>query len=242
MIWSAPTIIIAAFCMLTSLLGIWPTFSGFLVMLLVIPISILIGNILKRLQMKLMIVKDQRVKLIHEILDGIKLIKLSAWENCFEELVVKTRTQELKLLKRISMYKCFNHIIWIIAPFFVSLVSFTIFVLVNRGQKSLTIDIIFVAINLFFLIKYPLKMFPSIITSLIEGLESIKRIDCLLNAKEMHENVHEQSIELPEGCLKISDGSFTWATNGNKKTLTNIDLSISSGTLTAVVGSTGSGF
>ena len=241
MIWSAPIIIIVAFCMLTSLLGIWPTFSGILVMLLVIPINILIGNKLKDLQKQLMKVKDRRVKLIHEILDGIKLIKLSAWESCFEELVQKIRKEELKLLKSISIYQSFNHISWIIAPFFVSLASFATFIFVNHGQKSLTIDIIFVAINLFFLIKYPLQMFPSIITSLIEGLESIKRIDCLLNAEEMHEDIQKQSIELPEGCLKISEGSFTWDTNGNKITLENIDLSIRTGTLTVVVGSTGSG-
>lgn len=47
---------------------------------------------------------DARLRLLNEILQGIRLIKLHAWENLFEDRIRKTREQELKLLKKDSVY------------------------------------------------------------------------------------------------------------------------------------------
>ena len=44
--------------------------------------------------------KDSRIKLLNEILNGIKVIKFYAWENPFKELVMKIRKGELNILRK----------------------------------------------------------------------------------------------------------------------------------------------
>lgn len=43
---------------------------------------------------------DGRIKLMNEILSGIKILKFYAWEKAFEERVLSFREKELKALKK----------------------------------------------------------------------------------------------------------------------------------------------
>lgn len=45
-----------------------------------------------------------RLRLVNEILQGMRLIKLRAWENVFEDRMRRTRNQELRLLNKDSVY------------------------------------------------------------------------------------------------------------------------------------------
>lgn len=47
---------------------------------------------------------DARLRLVNELLQGMRVIKLRAWENVFENRIRKTRDQELQLLDRDSIY------------------------------------------------------------------------------------------------------------------------------------------
>lgn len=47
---------------------------------------------------------DARLRLVNEILQGMRLIKLRAWENVFKDRIRRTRNQELKLLNKDSVY------------------------------------------------------------------------------------------------------------------------------------------
>ena len=42
--------------------------------------------------------KDSRIKIMNEILNGIKVIKLYAWENYFIDSILGIRKKELKML------------------------------------------------------------------------------------------------------------------------------------------------
>ncbi len=71
-IWSAPLQIIIALVFLYDTMG--PSiFTGFGVMLLMIPINAVIAAINRKLQVKQMLFKDSRIKLINEVLNGIKV-------------------------------------------------------------------------------------------------------------------------------------------------------------------------
>ena len=49
--------------------------------------------------MKVMKKKDERVKLLSEMLHGIKALKLYAWEMSFQEMVDAVRNAELSALQ-----------------------------------------------------------------------------------------------------------------------------------------------
>ena len=46
-----------------------------------------------------MLVKDQRIKTMNEILNGIRVLKLYAWEVAFMRSIVHIREKELKYIR-----------------------------------------------------------------------------------------------------------------------------------------------
>lgn len=98
-LWSSPLQIVLSTYFLWQELG--PSvLAGFLVLILLIPANAVIANYSKKLQIKIMKQKDERVKLMNEILNGIRILKLYAWEKSFEEQITQVREKEVKLLMK----------------------------------------------------------------------------------------------------------------------------------------------
>jgi glutamine cyclotransferase len=68
-----------------------------------------------------MTLKDQRIKLMNEVLGGIKVLKLYAWELSFKDKVNEIRDKELQTLKKYSYLGAVGTFTWTCAPFLVSL-------------------------------------------------------------------------------------------------------------------------
>lgn len=88
-------------------------------MIILIPVNGFIANKIKTLQIRQMKNKDERVKLMNEILGGIKVLKLYAWEPSFEDQVLKIREKEIKVLKEAAYLNAGTAFIWSCAPFLV---------------------------------------------------------------------------------------------------------------------------
>jgi len=65
--------------------------------------------------------KDARIKIVNEILNGIKVIKLYAWEHPFNQLVMGIRNQELGILRKYAFLRAGFAFTWTCAPFMVRL-------------------------------------------------------------------------------------------------------------------------
>ena len=46
---------------------------------------------------------DQRLKVVREIMDGIKIVKIHAWENAFQTKLEAIRTEQLGWLKKFNI-------------------------------------------------------------------------------------------------------------------------------------------
>lgn len=97
-------------------------------MIILIPLNGVIANKMKTLQIRQMKHKDERVKLMNEVLGGIKVLKLYAWEPSFENQVHKIRDKEIKVLREAAYLNAGTSFIWSCAPF---LVSFSLMLLIN---------------------------------------------------------------------------------------------------------------
>lgn len=118
LIWSAPFQIILALYFLWQYLG--PSvLAGLAVMIILMPINGVISKKVMDLQMKQMYIKDERVKLINEVLIGIKVLKLYAWEPSYEEQILKIRNREIKVLKESFYLNAGITFMWSCAPFIV---------------------------------------------------------------------------------------------------------------------------
>ncbi|CAD7079877.1 unnamed protein product [Hermetia illucens] len=166
MIWSAPLQIGLALYFLWDILG--PSvFAGLAVMIILIPINGFIANKIKGLQIKQMKNKDERVKLMNEVLSGMKVLKLYAWEPSFEKQVLNIRDKEIDVLKRTAYLNAGTSFLWSCAPFLVTLVTFTTYIYTG-DDHYLTPEKAFVSLALFDIMKYPLAVLPLLIVYIVE--------------------------------------------------------------------------
>lgn len=118
MLWSAPLQIGLALYFLWRILG--PSvLAGLGVMIILIPVNGYIANKIKILQIKQMQNKDERVKLMNEVLNGMKVLKLYAWEPSFEKQILNIREKEIHVLKQAAYLNAGTSFIWSCAPFLV---------------------------------------------------------------------------------------------------------------------------
>lgn len=114
---------------------------------------------MKTLQKRQMANKDSRIKLMNEILSGIRVIKLYAWESAFLKKISYVRNEcELETLKKIGLLNAAQSFTWASAPFLVSLSTFAVFIALGTGV--LTSEVVFVSLSLFNLLQFPLNVFP----------------------------------------------------------------------------------
>lgn len=183
MIWSAPLQIGVALYFLWNVLG--PSvMAGFGAMLLMIPLNGWMANVTRKFQVKQMLEKDGRVKLMNEILSGIKVLKLYAWEHSFEDKILGIRDKEIQTLKGQAHITAGTFFFWTSIPFLVSLVSFATYVMVDENN-ILDANTAFVSLSLFNILRAPLMILPMMITSVIQIQVAIKRINKFMNGEEL---------------------------------------------------------
>ncbi|XP_022835137.1 multidrug resistance-associated protein 1 isoform X2 [Spodoptera litura] len=238
MIWSAPLQIALALYFLWGILG--PSvLAGLAVMIILIPVNGLIANRVKTLQIRLMKYKDERVKLMNEVLNGIKVLKMYAWEPSFEDQILKIRNKEMNVLKQTAYLNSATSFIWSCAPFLVSLMSFGCFVLVN-DTEVLDSKRAFVALSLFNILRFPLSMLPNVISNVVQTSVGIKRLNKFMNCDELDITSVEHDPKDPNP-ISIENGHFTWGDQDSDPSLKNINLHVPRGSLVAIVGAVGSG-
>ena len=71
-------------------------------------------------QKKQMALKDERLKLMNQVLSGVKMLKLYAWEQHFEKKLLDIREQELKYLRKNQLIGAFTFMMFFSTPFVVS--------------------------------------------------------------------------------------------------------------------------
>uniref|UniRef100_A0A3B3S0J1 ATP binding cassette subfamily C member 3 n=1 Tax=Paramormyrops kingsleyae TaxID=1676925 RepID=A0A3B3S0J1_9TELE len=166
MLWSAPLQIILALYFLWQNLG--PSvLAGVAVMILLIPLNAAIAVKTRAFQVEQMQYKDSRIKLMNEILNGIKVLKLYAWENSFKEKVLDIRQKELHVLRKMAYLGAVSTVAWTSAPFLVALTTFAVYVMVDKNNV-LDAEKAFVSLALFNILRFPLNMLPQVISSVVK--------------------------------------------------------------------------
>lgn len=241
-LWSAPFQITLCMVSLYQLVGnsMW---AGIGVMILMIPINGIIARMMKTLQIVQMKNKDSRTRLMTEILNNIKSIKLYAWNKAFMGKLSHIRNDlELNTLRKIGATQAVANFTWSSTPFLVSCTTFAVFVLID--DRPLTTDLVFPALTLFNLLTFPLSILPMVITSIIEASVAVKRLTDYLASDELQEDAvlfQEPVTHNGDESVRIRDASFTWNKYQPANVLENINLSARKGELTCIVGRVGAG-
>nr|XP_013004976.1 canalicular multispecific organic anion transporter 2 isoform X2 [Cavia porcellus] len=238
LLWATPLQVILAIYFLWQILG--PSvLAGVGLMVLLIPLNGAVAMKMHAYQVKQMNLKDSRIKLMTEILGGIKVLKLYAWEPSFLQQVEGIRQGELQLLRKGTYLQAVSTFIWVCTPFLVTLITLGVYVCVDQ-DNVLDAEKAFVSLALFNILKNPLNMLPRLISGLTQANVSLKRIQHFLSQDEIDPQCVERKTISPGYTITIHGGTFTWAQD-LPPTLHSLDIQIRKGALVAVVGPVGCG-
>jgi len=236
-LWAAPLQLVLSMVLLYQQLGI-AILAGLLITLINIPFNGWVAVKLRQLQRLVMRQKDKRIKLLSEIFNGIKIVKIHAWERPFIDRTKTIRDEEIRCLTAQTWYSAGITFAFTFLPFIVALASFATYVLMDQNNV-LDANRVFVSLSLFNIIRVPLAFLPTLITNLSVFLVSVRRLNKFLESDEVDPSSIKQ-INDGENVLQIKNGVFKWEQDGDI-VLDRIDLRIPRGKLVAVVGPVGSG-
>ncbi|XP_062319103.1 canalicular multispecific organic anion transporter 1 isoform X2 [Osmerus eperlanus] len=237
LLWSCPLQIALAIGFLWLELG--PSvLAGLAVMVLMVPINGLLASKSRNFQIENMKFKDKRMKIMNEILNGIKILKLYAWEPSFQSQVEGIREQELQVMKKFAYLSSVSTFIFSCAPALVSLATFATFVGVS-SENVLDAGKAFTSISLFNILRFPLAMLPMLIAAMVQTTVSKQRLEKFLGGDDLDMNIvrHDPSFNT---AVSVCDGTFAWERD-SEPILKSVSLEIKPGRLVAVVGAVGSG-
>ncbi|TMW55712.1 hypothetical protein Poli38472_010594 [Pythium oligandrum] len=190
-------------------------------------------------------VAGERVKVTNEVLQGIRVIKMYAWEQSMNERVREIREEEIRLIRRYDYLRVRNMVMLTLANVMMTMACFIVFI--YQGN-SMTVPTTFTILSLANTSRQPFNIFSNAIVFSTEAFASLDRISKFLGADEVELlNGASQAhlLQKGEGIIEISDADFTWGAESNESVprpiLQNINLSLQPGSLTIVVGAVGSG-
>ncbi|XP_038183156.1 ATP-binding cassette sub-family C member 2 [Arvicola amphibius] len=212
--------------------------AGVGIMVLLIPVNAVLATKNRKIQVKNMKYKDKRLKIMNEILSGIKILKYFAWEPSFRDQVLSLRKKELKNLLTYGQLQTVIVFILHLTPVLVSVITFSVYVMVD-SNNILNAEKAFTSITLFNVLRFPLAMLPMVISSMLQASVSIERLEKYLGGEDLDTSaIHHVSNF--DKAVQFSEASFTWDRDLDP-TIRDVNLDIKPGQLVAVVGTVGSG-
>ncbi|XP_067679181.1 multidrug resistance-associated protein 1-like [Haliotis asinina] len=236
-LWSAPLSLVLCFYFLYQVIGV-SMVAGVAVMVVMAPLNYKLVFYMKKLHNKQLSIKDERLKNMNEILNGIKVLKLYAWESSFRDKVMAIRSREIALIKKLAIMNALNVFCWVGAPTLVTLASFVTYVLTSEHQ-FLDSQTGFVALALFNILREPMNALPMAISNMAQAIVSLDRLTKYLSGQDLDPETVKHTTE-KDNVISIEHGQFSWDRDSDK-TLKNIYFKVKKGQLIAIVGQVGAG-
>ncbi|EDW63702.2 probable multidrug resistance-associated protein lethal(2)03659 [Drosophila virilis] len=166
---------------------------GVAFMLLFIPMQAWLGKKTSVLRMRTALRTDERVRMMNEIIAGIQVIKMYAWELPFEQMVAFARKKEINAIRHVSYIRgiLLSFIIFLTrVSIFLSLVGYVLL------GTFLTPEVAFVITAYYNILRTTMTVFfPQGISQMAEALISIKRVQKFMLYEET--DVIDKSLDLP---------------------------------------------
>uniref|UniRef100_A0A8C9FDN0 ATP binding cassette subfamily C member 8 n=1 Tax=Pavo cristatus TaxID=9049 RepID=A0A8C9FDN0_PAVCR len=243
---------------------------GAAVIIVLAPVQYFVATKLSQAQRSTLEYSNERLKKTNEMLRGIKLLKLYAWEHIFHSSVEETRQKEMTSLKSFALYTSISIFMNAAIPIAAVLITFVVHAHLTR-KADFSPSVAFASISLFHILVSPLFLLSSVVRSTVKALVACLCLGCSAGAATSYcyfcLSVFSQPLkvvnrkrparedwnnytshtrrpinitEADDFCVKITNGFFTWTPEG-PPALSNIDIRIPQGQLTMIVGQVGCG-
>lgn len=187
---------------------------GFMVFL--VPINILIFRVVGTYRRTTLKFSDLRVKMMNEIVAGIRILKFYGWERPYGEQVEKLRAEEMHALTKLAYTSAIGFsMILLSAPIIQPILVFLTYV--NIQDTPLSAATAFTTVALFNIMRFPFAFMPMGLLQYVQSKISIRRLENYLKLPELQPYVlNEADPKIQkfggggEGSVTMNDCSFTW--------------------------------
>ncbi|XP_052048462.1 ATP-binding cassette sub-family C member 10 [Apodemus sylvaticus] len=214
--------------------------AGLVLALLLVPVNKVIATRIMTSNQEMLRHKDARVKLMTELLSGIRVIKFFRWEQALGDRVKAHRTQELGRLRVVKYLDAVCVYLWAALPVVIFVAIFITYVLMGH---QLTATKVFTALALVRMLILPLNNFPWVINGLLESKVSLDRIQRFLDLPSYSPEAYyspDPPTE-PSTALQLHEALFSWDPIGASQKTFISHLHVKKGMLVGIVGKVGCG-
>uniref|UniRef100_UPI0037E8DF85 ATP-binding cassette sub-family C member 8 isoform X2 n=1 Tax=Semicossyphus pulcher TaxID=241346 RepID=UPI0037E8DF85 len=182
-LWAMPVQIIVGVILLYYLLGI-SALIGATVIAVLAPVQYFVATKLSQTQKSTLEYSSERLKKTNELLRGIKLLKLYAWENIFCDSVEETRGKELTSLQAFALYTSISIFMNAAIPIAAVLTTFVVHVHISE-DADLSPAVAFASLSLFHILVTPLFLLSSVVRSTVKALVSVQKLSEFFSSDEI---------------------------------------------------------
>ncbi|XP_024281413.2 ATP-binding cassette sub-family C member 4 isoform X1 [Oncorhynchus tshawytscha] len=214
--------------------------AGMAVLVILMPTQTMFGRLFSKFRSKTAALTDNRIRTMNEVVSGIRIIKMYAWEKPFSALVNDVRRKEISKIMSSSYLRGLNMASFFAASKIIVFITFTVYVLLGN---TISASRVFVAVSLYGAVRLTVTLFfPSAIEKLSETRISVRRIKTFLLLDEIVKSKHGfLQEEKQEPNVEIQDLICYWDTSQDAPSLQNLSLTVKSEQLVAVIGPVGAG-
>ncbi|KAJ8030792.1 hypothetical protein HOLleu_27302 [Holothuria leucospilota] len=182
-------------------------------LLLLAPVQGVMGKMFSKLRAKTAILTDERVRIMNEVIAGMRIIKIHAWEAPFTKLVEEARRKEIHKIQRSSYLRGFT-----LSFFFVSakLIAYLTFILFAATGNILQSSIIFFALPMFDIVRFSAALaLPYSIMYGLETMVTIRRAKTFLLMEELSSDSHLDGSQSHQNRIYVPNHHHSKSTQVN---------------------------
>ncbi|XP_019312001.1 ATP-binding cassette sub-family C member 8 isoform X5 [Panthera pardus] len=196
-LWAMPVQIVVGVILLYYILGV-SALIGAAVIILLAPVQYFVATKLSQAQRSTLEYSNERLKQTNEMLRGIKLLKLYAWENIFCTRVEMTRRKEMTSLRAFAVYTSISIFMNTAIPIAAVLITFVGHVSFFK-EADFSPSVAFASLSLFHILVTPLFLLSSVVRSTVKALVSVQKLSEFLSSAEIREEQCAPREPAPQG-------------------------------------------
>lgn len=169
---------------------------GAAVLVLLVPSQLAFSTYVARARAKVSAASDVRVQKMNEILSGIRMVKLSAWEPHFKRMVEELRSAEVGHLRVAATIRAVNAALFIATPILITLIMFTTHTLLFG--RHLSPSVAFSALGYVSIVTRVLTLAPLGWLGMSEAYVASRRLDRFFDLPELSSIPRDERLDVSE--------------------------------------------
>ncbi|GAQ87187.1 ATP-binding cassette transporter subfamily C [Klebsormidium nitens] len=188
--------------------------GGVAIIVLINPIQAWMASVIGKIRNRAVKLTDARVRLVSEVLTGVRVVKYNGWSGSFLARIQGLRSKEMAQISHAGYLRSATSTIKDTITPLASLVTFWIYVSVHGG--ALRPAVTFATLAFFSILVRVFSLLPTGVQFFAESLVAIRRLDSFLalpngNDKYSSDRSLQASASNPDAAAVLSNGTFSWS-------------------------------